>query len=209
MKRYLRCVKGIDDNLGKVFDYLDASGLATNTLVLYTSDQGHFLGEHGIYDKRFMYEESLRAPLLVRWPGQVKPGSVNRDLVANVDFAPMLLAAAGHAIPPDMQGRSFLPLLRDEPATDWREAFYYRYYLSHFQTPPHYGVRTATHKLIHFHTLGEWELYDLLNDPGEMNNLAGDPAQASLLKTLKEQLSALQRQLQDDPNDHGDRPKLP
>ena len=197
-------MKGIDDNLGKVFDYLDQSGLATNTLVLYTSDQGVLLGGHGLYDKSFMYEESLQMPLLVRWPGQVKAGSVNGDLVSNIDFAPTLLEATEHPLPGDLQGRSFLPLLRGNTVADWRDAFYYRYYLSHFNTPPHYGIRTASHKLIYFHTLNVWELYDLRQDPSEMKNLAGEPGQASVLQALKDRRFNLQRQLKDDPNDVGD-----
>ena len=192
---------------GKMLDCLDQSGLATNTLVLYTSDQGVFLGEHGLYDKRFMYEESLQMPLLVRWPGQVKAGSVNRDLVSNIDFAPTLLEAAGHPLPGDLQPCSFLPLLRGKTVADWRDAFCYRYYLSHFNTPPHYGIGTASHKLIYFHTLNTWELYDLRHNPSEMKNLAGEPGQASVLQALKDRLFNLQRQLKDDSNDLGDQPR--
>ncbi|MDF1861133.1 MAG: sulfatase-like hydrolase/transferase, partial [Verrucomicrobiales bacterium] len=179
MKRYLRCVKGVDDNLGKVFDYLDSSGLAENTVVIYTADQGFFLGEHGLYDKRFIYEESLRVPLLVHWPGVVKPGSVQEDLVLNLDYAETILDLAGHEVPEEMQGRSLVPLLKGEPVEDWREAFYYRYYFSHFDTPAHIGMQTATEKLIHFDGMDYWELYDLEKDPAEVVNRAGDPEWSS------------------------------
>ena len=128
MQDYLACVASIDDNVGRLLDYLDRTGLAANTIVIYTSDQGFFLGDHNWFDKRFMYEESLRMPFLVRWPGRIKPGSVSNDMVLNVDFAPMLLDAAGLPVPADMQGRSFLPVLRGETPKDWRTSMYYRYY---------------------------------------------------------------------------------
>ena len=207
MKRYLRCVKGIDDNLGKVFDYLDASGLAANTVVIYTADQGFFLGEHGLFDKRFMYEESLRVPLLVRWPGRVKPGSVCDELVLNLDYPETILDLAGRAVPDDMQGRSVVPLLKGETVKDWREAFYYRYYFSHFDTPAHVGVRTTNEKLIHFTDMNYWELYDIKNDPAEMKNLAGVPAYRERLVALKRQLIELQRVVGDRPEDMGDQPR--
>ncbi|MEO0444745.1 MAG: sulfatase, partial [Verrucomicrobiota bacterium] len=130
LKRYLRCVKGIDDNMGKVLAWLDASGLSENTIVIYTADQGFFLGEHGLYDKRFIYEESLRVPLLVRWPGHIQEGSVCEELVLNLDYPETILDLAGHQVPEDMQGRSLLPLLRGDSPSDWRTAFYYRYYFS-------------------------------------------------------------------------------
>ena len=136
MKKYLRCVKGVDDNVGRILDYLDASGLAKNTVVMYTGDQGFFLGEHGLYDKRFMYEEALRMPFLVRWPGQVKPGSIMEGMILNVDFAPTILEAAGGRAHPDMQGRSFVSLLKGQIPADWRRSMYYRYYYSHFETEP-------------------------------------------------------------------------
>src|SRR5262249_2245146 len=152
-------------------DYLETSGLATNTIVIYSSDQGFFLGEHGWFDKRFMYEESLRMPFLVSWPGRIKPGTTNDAMVMNIDFAPTLMEAAGLTPPRDMQGRSLLPLFRGERPPDWRRSIYYRYY--HYpgdhQVQPHYGVRTERHKLICYHKLDEWELYDLWNDPHELN----------------------------------------
>ncbi len=207
MKRYLRCVKGIDDNLGKVFDYLEKSGLAENTVVIYTADQGFFLGEHGLYDKRFIYEEALRVPLLVRWPGVVEPGSVRDELVLNLDYPETILDLAGHAVPEDMQGRSLVPLLKGEAVDDWREAFYYRYYFSHFDTPAHMGVRTADEKLIHFDGMDHWELYDLKNDPSEVVNLAENPEYRERLVALRKRLIALQRQAGDDPLDIGDHPR--
>ena len=207
IKRYLRCVKGIDDNLGKVFDYLDQSGLAENTIVIYSADQGFFLGEHGLYDKRFIYEESLRVPLLVRWPGQVKPGSVCDELVLNLDYPETILEMAGHEVPADMQGRSLLPLLKGQTNDDWRKAFYYRYYHSHFNTPAHVGIRTANEKLIHFDGMDHWELYALDKDPAEMNNLAEDPQYRERLIAMKKQLGELQKKMGDSPQDIGNRPR--
>jgi len=175
--------------------------------VIYTADQGFFLGEHGLYDKRFMYDEAMRMPLLVRWPGRVKPGSRTEDIVLNVDFAPTLLQAAGADPRRDMQGRSFLPLLTGRTPKDWRRSMYYRYYFSHFNTEPHYGVRTRTRKLICFHRLGQWEMYDLTRDPHEMRNLYGDPARQEEVRRLKDELARLQKELKDDVRDVGDRPR--
>jgi arylsulfatase A-like enzyme len=206
LKKYLRCVKGVDDNVGRILDYLDEAGLAENTIVVYTSDQGFFLGEHGLYDKRIMYEEALRMPFLVRWPGKVQPGSRNRDLVLNIDFAPTLLEAAGLKGAPGMQGRSFRSLLGGETPADWRESMYYRYYFSHFKTEPHTGVRTRTHKLIHFDRIDQWELYDLTRDPMEMDNLYGNPAHQKLSAELKAEMKRLQEEVGDDPADDGSRP---
>ncbi|MEM1228044.1 MAG: sulfatase [Planctomycetota bacterium] len=207
MKRYLRCVKGIDDNLGKVIAYLKESGLEENTIVIYTADQGFFLGEHGLYDKRFIYEESLRVPLLVRWPGQIQPSSVCDELVLNLDYAETILDLAGHAVPSDMQGRSFAPLLTGQAVDQWRTAFYYRYYLSHFDTPAHMGLRTKNEKLIHFDGLDHWELYDLRNDPSEMNNVVDRPEYRQRLLSLKSELIELGQQVGDDPEDVGDYPR--
>ena len=207
MKRYLRCVKGIDDNLGKVFQHLDDSGLAENTIVIYTADQGFFLGEHGLYDKRFMHEESLRIPLIVRWPEKITAGQVREEMILNLDFAETILDLAGHAIPSDMQGRSFKPILLGERVEDWRDAFYYRYYYSHFDTPSHLGIRTSDHKLIYYDSRDEWELYDIRSDPTEMNDLSNNPAWSDRLATLKNQLAHLQKQVGDNPNDIGDHPR--
>jgi len=208
MKKYLRCVKGVDDNVGRILDYLDKSGLAENTIVMYTGDQGFFLGEHGLYDKRIMYEEALRMPFLVRWPGHIKAGSINEGMILNVDFAPTILEAAGAKPHPEMQGRSFMPLLMGRTPPDWRKSMYYRYYYSHFETEPHYGVRTHTHKLIYFNRIDQWELYDLVKDPHEMNNVYDDPKYKDVVKKLKKELKSLQNELGDDPNDVGDNPKI-
>jgi len=207
IRKYLRCVKGIDDNVGRILDTLEKLGLEKNTIVIYTADQGFFLGEHGLYDKRFFYEESLRMPFLVRWPGRVKAGSTNEDLVLNVDFAPTLLEAVGAQPHPEMQGRSFLPILDGTTPADWREAMYYRYYVSHFNTEPHYGVRTKTHKLIYYDRTKQWELFDLRTDPNELRNIIDAPASAPIVKTLKAELTRLQTELGDDPKDDGSRPR--
>jgi arylsulfatase A-like enzyme len=207
IKKYLRCVRGVDDNVGRILNYLDSSGLAKNTLVVYTADQGFFLGEHGLYDKRFMYEEALRMPLLIRWPGKIRRGSVNEDLVLNLDFAPTLLEAAGAKALSGAQGRSFGRLLRGDTPADWRTSMYYRYYFSHFQTEPHLGVRTKTHKLIHYHRLGQWELYDLGKDPREVKNVYQDAAYGSVRQQLTAELARLQSKFGDDPQDQGEKPR--
>jgi arylsulfatase A-like enzyme len=198
IKDYLRCIAAIDDNVGRVLDYLDESGLADNTVVIYSSDQGFFLGEHGWFDKRFMYEESLRMPLMIRWPGKTKPGTVNHDLVSNLDFAETLLEVAGVAVPPDMQGRSLVPLLAGKTPGDWRQSHYYHYYEfpAVHSVQRHYGVRTARHKLICFYQLDEWELYDLEKDPREMHNVYDDPQYAGVVRELKAELERLRRQYQ-------------
>jgi arylsulfatase A-like enzyme len=208
MKKYLRCVKGVDDNVGRILDYLDKSGLADNTIVMYTGDQGFFLGEHGLYDKRLMYEEALRMPFLVRWPGRIKPLMRSKGMILNIDFAPMILDAAGAKPHPDMQGRSFVPLLAGKIPSDWRKSMYYRYYYSHFETEPHYGVRTYKYKLIYFNRIDQWELYDLEKDPTEMNNVYDDPDYKNVVRRLKKELKRLQNELKDDPKDIGDNPRL-
>jgi arylsulfatase A-like enzyme len=194
MKDYLGCVQSVDDNVGRVLKYLDESGLAQNTIVIYTSDQGFFLGDHGWYDKRFMYEESLRTPLLVRWPGVTRAGSTDEHIVLNLDFGQTLLDAAGAPQPSDMQGRSLVPLLKGQAPSDWRQSMYYHYYeypMSH-KVREHYGVRTDRYKLIHFYTVNEWELFDLKTDPQEMKNVYGDPAYADTRKQLEAELKRLQ-----------------
>jgi arylsulfatase A-like enzyme len=200
IKDYLRCVASIDDNVGRLLDYLDQSGLGKNTVVIYTSDQGFFLGEHGWYDKRFMYEESLRMPFLISLPGMIKPGSVNDAMILNVDFAPTLLDFAGAKIPGDMQGRSIAPLLQGKTPSNWRSSMYYRYYHypQHHRVQPHYGVRTEHHKLIYFNRLDEWELYDLKKDPFETNNIYSLKSSDSLVKKLKTELFRLKKELKDE-----------
>jgi arylsulfatase A-like enzyme len=200
MQDYLACVQSVDDNLGRLLDFLKQSGLERDTIVVYTSDQGFFLGDHGLYDKRFMYEESLRIPLLVRWPAVVRPGSRTDAMALNVDFAPTFLEAAGVAVPPAMQGRSLLRLLRGVTPADWRSAIYYRYYHDpgHHDTRAHYGVRTASHKLIYYWTKRQWELFDLRADPQELRNLYGQPGQEAVTAELQATLARLREELEDD-----------
>lgn len=196
---YLRVVASMDENVGRVLDYIESSGLRSNTVVIYTSDQGFFLGDHGWFDKRFMYEESLRMPLLISWPGHIQAGSLNDAMVLNVDFAPTLLELAGLPAPADMQGRSFAPMLRGERPPGWRTSMYYRYYHypAHHRVQPHYGVRTERHKLIYFDKLGAWELFDLAKDPHELKNVYDDPAYSSTVVTLKAELGRLRLDLDD------------
>ena len=193
MEDYLACIKAVDENVGRLMKYLDENGLAENTIVIYTSDQGFYLGEHGWFDKRFMYEESFRTPLIVRWPEKVKPGSVNDQLVQNLDFAQTMLDAAGIEAPSDMQGRSLVPLLKGED-TEWRDALYYHYYEypGIHAVKRHYGIRTDRYKLIHFyHDVDEWELYDLQEDPNEMQNVIDDPDYEAVEKELRQDLDSI------------------
>ncbi len=213
IKDYLRVIASIDDNVGRVLDYLDAEGLTENTLVIYTSDQGFFLGDHGWYDKRFMYEESLRMPFILRYPPEVKAGTVNDDITLNVDFAPLFLDLAGVPIPEDFQGRSFRPLLRDQTPDDWQQSMYYRYWMHKAQhnVYAHYGVRTKRYKLICYYSdaLGqegaidesyepEWELFDLERDPCEMNNVYDHPDYQETVRELKSELYRLQEEVGDE-----------
>jgi len=195
VKDYLRCVAAVDDSVGRLLAFLDESGLSRDTLVVYTSDQGWFLGEHGWYDKRWMYEESLRMPLLVRWPGVVPAGAVNHDLCQNLDFAQTFLELADVPAPPDMQGRSLVPLLKGHTPADWRSSIYYHYYEhpAEHNVARHYGVRTGRYKLIHFYQLEEWELYDLEKDPDELRSVYGDPDYAAITAALKDELERLRR----------------
>jgi arylsulfatase A-like enzyme len=200
MQDYLATVQSVDDNVGRVLGLLDQAGLARNTMVIYTSDQGFFLGDHGLFDKRFMYEESIRMPFLVRWPARITAGSRSDALALNVDFAPTFLDAAGLPRPADMQGRSLLPVLQGRRPADWRASMYYRYYHDpgDHNTRAHYGVRTRTHKLIHFWKQGQWELFDLVNDPYELHNLHGQPGQETLTAGLTQELDRVKRQAGDD-----------
>jgi arylsulfatase A-like enzyme len=193
IKDYLRSIASVDENLGRVLDYLDREGLAENTVVVYTSDQGFFLGDHGWFDKRWMYEESLRTPLIVRWPSAISPGSVREELVQNLDLAQTFLELAGAAAPDEMQGRSLAPLLLGESPGDWRDAIYYQYfeYPGWHMVRRHYGIRTRTHKLIHYYEIGEWELFDLVHDPDELRSVYGDPEYAEVQARLEVQLDSL------------------
>jgi arylsulfatase A-like enzyme len=200
MQDYLATVQSVDDSVGRLLDALNRQGLAKNTIVIYTSDQGFFLGDHGLFDKRFMYEESLRMPFLVRWPAEIKPGTKRESMALNIDFAPTFLDAAGLRIPSEMQGRSLLPVLRGRVPADWRTSMYYRYYHDpgDHNTRAHYGVRTLTHKLIYFWKKDQWELFDLVNDPFELHNLYGQPGQEKLTATLKSELARLKQAVRDD-----------
>ncbi|MGV3774662.1 MAG: sulfatase [Verrucomicrobiales bacterium] len=199
IKDYLRCIASVDENIGRVLDYLKANGLRENTIVIYTSDQGFFLGDHGWYDKRFMYEECLRTPLLVSWPGTIKSGVVQHAMAMNIDFAPTFMEAAGAEIPADIQGRSLMPLLQGKLPSDWRKSMYYRYYHDpgHHNTRAHYGVRTETHKLIYFWQKDQWECYDLARDPQELNNVYERPEYATKVAELKTELQRLKKQVED------------
>ena len=199
IKDYLRVIASVDDNVGRVLDYLDAEGLAENTVVVYSSDQGFFLGDHGWYDKRWMYEESLRMPLIVRWPAGVEEGATQNELVQNLDFAPTFLELAGAAIPDDMQGRSLVPILQGDRVPDWRESIYYHYYEqpSEHNVPKHYGVRTERYKLIRYYEIDAWELFDLQEDPHELKSVYDDPAYADLRQELAAELTRLQEQYGD------------
>jgi arylsulfatase A-like enzyme len=199
MQDYLACILSVDENIGRLMKYLEETGLAENTLVIYTSDQGFYLGEHGWFDKRFMYEESFRTPLIMRWPGIIKPGTVNTDLVQNIDFAPTMLHATGTAIPSDMQGESLTPLFNGNNQ-NWRDALYYHYfeYPGIHMVKRHYGVKTKRYKLIHFYNdVDEWELYDLETDPEEMNNVYGNPAYEAIQADLHQRLTELQEKYED------------
>lgn len=193
IKDYLRTIRSVDDGVGEVLDYLEEAGLAENTIVVYTSDQGFYLGEHGWFDKRFMYEESFRTPLLMRFPKEIKPGTVIDDLVQNLDFAPTFLDYAGIEVPEEMQGESFRKLVAGETG-QWRDAVYYTYYEypSVHMVKRHYGVATSRYKLMHFYyDIDEWEMYDLENDPMEMKNIYDDPAYADVREMLHERLEEL------------------
>jgi arylsulfatase A-like enzyme len=200
LQDYLATIESIDNNVGRLLDFLDAKRLSANTIVVYTSDQGFFLGEHGLYDKRFMYEESLRMPFLVRWPAVIKAGTTTTAMALNVDFAETFLDAAGLAVPESMQGRSLLPVLKGTTPADWRTSMYYRYYHDpgDHNTRAHYGVRTTTHKLIYYWKKDQWELFDLRADPLELHNLYGLPGQGPITSALKTELLRLKKQIRDD-----------
>ena len=199
IKDYLRCVDSVDESVGRVLEFLDREGLAENTIVVYSSDQGFYLGEHGWFDKRWIYEQSVKTPLLVRWPGVVKPGSANTDMVSNLDFGETFLDAAGVSIPTDMQGRSLVPVLRGQTPADWRTSFYYHYY--EFPGPHsvrrHYGVIDRRYKLVHFYEpdVAEWEMFDLEADPKEMRSVFADPNYAKERARLEKELARLRAEL--------------
>ena len=192
IKDYLRCIASVDDSVGRMLQWLDDNGLAENTIVVYTSDQGFFLGEHGWYDKRFMYEPALRSPFIVRWPGMVESGTRDGHLVQNLDVAQTFLEIAGVPAPGEMQGRSMLPLFKGESPDDWRDSLYYEYFEKGIHAvQPHYGVRTERFKLMYFPELDAWELYDLQVDPDEINNIAGDAKYEAIEFKMREELDRL------------------
>jgi arylsulfatase A-like enzyme len=212
MKDYLRCMAGVDENVGRLLDYLDKNGLTENTIVVYTSDQGFFLGEHGWFDKRMMYEESINMPFVIRYPKALKSQQVNNDIITNADFAPTFLEMAGIKTPTTMQGKSFFRNAEGKTPANWRKAFYYRYWMNneiYHKTVAHFGIRTADYKLIFYYgnPLGkkgssnytaaytpEWELFDLHKDPQEMKNEYNNPQYASVIKSLKKELLKLKKQ---------------
>jgi arylsulfatase A-like enzyme len=199
MQDYLATVQSVDDNIGRLLAFLDSSGLAKNTIVIYTSDQGFFLGDHGLFDKRFMYEESLRMPFIVRWPAAIRKGTASDAMALNVDFAPTFLDAASVPRPPEMQGRSLLPVFKGRPPANWRTSMYYRYYHDpgDHNTRAHYGVRTRTHKLIYYWKKDQWELFDLTTDPQEMHNVYGQPGQEQITASLEAELQRLKQEVRD------------
>jgi arylsulfatase A-like enzyme len=215
IKDYLRCIASIDENVGRLLDYLDEQGIADNTIIIYTSDQGFFLGDHGWFDKRFMYEESLRMPFVVRFPRAIKPGSVTDAMTLNVDFPSTFLDYAGVTIPEEMQGHSLRPIFGGKAPEDWRTSMYYRYWMhldQHHNVYSHYGLRTDRYKLIYYYAeaLGtsgsidenrppEWELFDLEKDPYELNNVYADHAYADIIPQLKAELRKQQLAVLDEP----------
>jgi len=203
MRIYSACIESVDDNVGRVLKYLDDQGLTENTIVIYSSDQGFYLGEHGWFDKRWVYEESLKTPLIVRWPGKVKPGSVNNDIVSSLDFAETFLDVAGLEVPDEMQGRSLAPILKGSTPDDWRTSHYYHYYEfpAVHMVNRHYAVCTKRYKLIHFYKtenaknpgFDEWELIDIEKDPLEQHNYYNDPAYAEVRADLHAELERLRK----------------
>jgi len=198
MHDYLATIRAVDESVGRILDYLDQAGLADNTIVVYASDQGFYLGEHGWFDKRWIFEESVRTPFLVRWPGVTKPGTVNQDLVSNLDFAETFLEAARVPIPAEMQGRSLVPILRGQTPADWRKSFYYHYYEwpQPHRVRPHYGVVTDRYKLVRFYGTGDdyWELFDRQKDPNELKSYYNDPAYAKTKAELEVELARLRKE---------------
>ncbi len=200
MRDYMKTVKSLDDNVGRVLDYLESHGLLENTLIVYTSDQGFYMGEHGWFDKRFMYEESMHTPLIMRLPARFgRRGDID-EFVQNIDYAPTFLELAGAEVPDDIQGLSFVPLLKGEKPENWRDALYYHYYEypAEHSVKRHYGIRTDRYKLIHFYNdIDVWELYDLENDPCEMHNIYGEEGTEELVDSLKARMFALQEEYSD------------
>ena len=200
MQDYLGCIAAVDENVGRLLDYLDAESLSDNTVVVYTSDQGFYLGEHGWFDKRFMYNESFKTPLLIKWPNVIGPETTENEMVQNLDFAQTFLEIAGIQAPEDMQGKSLVPLLKGQKEHWDRDAVYYHYYEypAEHAVKRHYGIATKRYKLIHFYfDVDEWELYDSETDPNEIHNVYQDPKYADIVKELKRKLEDLRTQYKD------------
>ena len=200
MDEYLGTVAAVDESVGRVLDWLEASGQADNTIVVYTSDQGFYLGEHGWFDKRFMYEESLRTPLVMQYPGKIAPGTRVAAPVQNVDYAPTFLDFAGLGPRDTIQGRSLRPVVDGDAPADWRDAIYYHYYEypGFHSVRAHYGVKQGRYKLMRFYgDIDQWEFYDLQTDPSEMRNRINDPAMARVIARMKQKLAALRAQYRD------------
>ena len=196
IKDYLATIKSVDDNIGRVLDYLKEHNLEENTIIIYASDQGFFIGEHGWFDKRFMYEESLRMPFVIKYPSFIKPGTINKDIITNIDFAPTILNMLGLQAPKSVQGESFLSNLIDRKNKNWRQSMYYHYYEYPFyhHVQPHYGIRNERYKLIHFYyDMDQWELYDLKKDPNELNNIYVSKKESKLVSKLKSELYSLKK----------------
>ena len=198
MKDYLRCIKAVDDSVGRIDAQLKKDGLAENTVMIYSSDQGFYMGEHGWFDKRWIYEESLHMPLVVRWPGVVEPGSRYSQLVQNIDYASTFCEIAGSKAPEGRHGRSIVPILRGESPRDWRESVYYHYYDRGHGVARHYGLRSDRYTLAHFYETDEWELYDLEEDPKQLRSVYAEAAYAETLSTLKRELVELRERFKDD-----------
>jgi arylsulfatase A-like enzyme len=197
IKDYLATIKSVDDNIGRVLYYLKENELEKNTIVIYASDQGFFLGEHGFFDKRFMYEEALHMPFIIRYPEKIKPGTIVDDIITNIDFAPTLLEIAGISTPKEVQGKSFFSNLIGETPKNWRQSMYYHYYEYPFyhRVQPHYGIRNQRYKLIHFYyDIDVWEFYDLQNDPSEINNLIHSDDHTLIIDSLKTELYQLKKE---------------
>jgi arylsulfatase A-like enzyme len=200
LQDYLACIAAVDKSVGAILDFLKENGLDKNTIVIYSSDQGFFLGEHGWFDKRWMLEQSYRTPLLIQWPGEIKPGSINNDMVWNLDFAETFLDLAGVKIPSDMQGESMVKILKGKTPANWRKEHYYHYYEypgSH-DVKRHYGISTERYKLIHYYyDIDEWELFDIQKDPLEMKNVYNDPSYATIKADLNKRLDKLRLKYKD------------
>lgn len=196
VKDYLRVIRGVDDGVGRLIDYLKQNDLYDNTVVIYAGDQGFFLGENGWFDKRWIYEESMRMPLIVHWPKGIDAGSVNKQLVQNLDLAPTLLDLANVDIPEQMQGESLVPLLKGNKPKDWRDAIYYQYYEGQdhvHHVARHYGIRTQRYTIAHYYKQDAWEMFDLKKDPEQLQSVYGDPEYSDVQKRLKNKIKELQK----------------